>query len=466
MPESVTESEPDPLTGPGTEADTEDDTIATQQERKDGAPSPEAPEATFGAGIRLLHSFQFRDFRWLWLGNTFSGASTWIQQTTMGWLVYDLTGSGAILGAINSLGNLPSLATAPLAGVAADRYSRNSVVAVSQALALLNAMFIAIVILLGVLHVWYLFVFAIVAGSLNAINMPARQAIVPDVVPREVVPNAIALNNTAMNVTRTLGPLVAGALIVAFGPAENFMLQALAYLGVVVAILNVRRIPPPLSSQGRSFRRDLKEGYRWALTNPDARLLLLMMVLYPTFVIPVHLALMPIFAEDVFHTDAGGLGLLLGSLGVGGFFGAVLAAALNQVDRRGLLQLAGLFVVSGFLVLFGVIGGLTGNLWIGVGLLVLSGTGGSLFLTTNQTVLQLLAPAHLRGRVTGLLNINPICQSVGVIVTGTAADFFGAATMAAISGGIMFSIGLAVLIFSPRERNLRLSRLGHEVAHS
>ena len=426
---------------------------------------PASRDEDFGASLSIFHSFHYRDYRWLWLGNTFSSAAMWVQQTTMGWVAYDLTGSGALLGGINSVRHLPPLVAAPFAGVAADRYSRNSVVAVSQVLLFLNALLLAAAIAFHVLHVWQLFAFALVAGTLNAFNQPARQTMVFDVVPRSAASNAIALNSIAGNATRTLGPMVGGGLIVLFGPAENFLVQACAYLGVLFTVTAIQRFPPRLQASRRnSVFKDMAEGYGWAIRNPRARLLVLMMTMYPAFVIPVHSALMPIFAKNVFHVGADGLGLLLSALGVGGLIGGFLAAHLNSVDRRGLLQLNALFVVSGFLALYGLIGGLTNNLWIGIALLVLSGVGGSLLSTTNQTVLQLLAPDHMRGRITGILNVQAIFASAGILMAGIAADVFGPVAVAMASGSMMFTIGLLILAFSPRMRGMRLSRLGSESA--
>jgi MFS family permease len=430
-------------------------------DRPPGRPATDttARNESHGAGIGALHSFRYRDYRWLWLGNALTSAAMWIQQTTMGWVTYNLTGSGALLGAVNSAGNLPTLVAAPVAGVAADRISRNVIVATSQFLLFINAVLLALALAFDSLLIWHLFAFALVAGVLNAFNMPARQTMVFDVVPRVAAPNAIALNSVAQNVTRTL--------IVWFGPANNFLVQALIYLGVVGTVLMIRRFPPRLdSSRRRSFWKDMTEGYHWVAHDPQARLLLLMIMLYPAFIIPTHLGLMPIFAEDVFHTGAGGLGLLLSALGVGGLVGAVLAASLNRVDRRGLLQLASLFVLSGFVVVFAIAGALTGNLWLGILLLVISGAGGSLFITTNQTVLQLVAPDRMRGRITGLLNIQPIFQSTGILLTGWAADIVGPAAVAATNGLFMFSIGVAILVFSPRMRDLRLSRLGEHTGEA
>lgn len=181
-------------------------------------PPAEAPVSPPPERVSTFHSFKYREYRWLWVGNTFSSAAMWVQQTTMGWVAYDLTGSGALLGVINSLRNLPPLFAAPIAGVTADRYSRNTVVAVTQALLFFNALLLAMALMYDTVHISHLIVFTLIAGTLNAFNQPARQTLVFDVVPRFAAPNAIALNSIAGNTTRTLGPAIGGALIVFFGP--------------------------------------------------------------------------------------------------------------------------------------------------------------------------------------------------------------------------------------------------------
>jgi MFS family permease len=233
------------------------------------------------------------------------------------------------------------------------------------------------------------------------------------------------------------------------------------YLGVMATVYMVSTFPPKLSAaKRRTFFQDMRDGYAWVASSPEARLLVLMMALYPGFAIPIHSALMPVFAKDVYHSGAGGLGLLLSAIGVGGVIGGLLAANLNRVDRRGMMQLVALFIKSGALGMFALCGGLFGNLWLGFVLLVISGIGGTLFTTINQTVLQMVAPDEMRGRVTGVLNIQPIFSSAGIFIVGVASELWDPVPVAIVDAAIMFSIGVAVLLFSPRMRNLRLSRLG------
>jgi MFS family permease len=414
--------------------------------------------------IGTFHAFRYRDFRVLWLGTAFSSGAQWIQNTTMGWLVFDLTGSGKALGLVGFIGALPSPFVAPFSGLASDRINRNVVVAISQAALFVNAMLLAVAIALDLIQFWHLVVFALLAGILNAFNMPARQALVFDVVPRDSVPNAVALSTLAFSTMRAVGPAVGGALIVFVGPANNFLLQSLLYLSVMGTVLMIKLPAKPAQpARKKDFLGDLVEGYRWVLSDGAARVLVLMMVIYPLLIIPLHNALLPIFARDVFDVSATGLGIMLSALGLGSIFGALLTASLNRVDRRGLLQIGALFILGSCQAAFSVVGYLTESLWLAVGFLVLAGVGSAIFNTTNQTVLQLLAPDHLRGRITSVLQVQPVCMATGILVTGSAADIFGAPAVGITISLMAFAVGVLILLFSPRMRRLSMRELGRRV---
>jgi MFS family permease len=200
------------------------------------------------------------------------------------------------------------------------------------------------------------------------------------------------------------------------------------------------------------------------LTEPRARLVLAMSLISPMFIIPLHGALLPIFAKQVFHQGADVLGILVGSIGFGGLFGGLLTASLNRVDRRGMLQMVALLMVallifSGSEVIFSILAGTTGNIWISVPFLVIAGTAESLYTTTNTTVLQLLAPEHLRGSMASVLQLAMLIMPIGGIIAGASADAFGAPAVGATITFIAFSIGASILALSPRMRGLRLSQL-------
>jgi MFS family permease len=420
---------------------------------------PEEPAEEVGR----FHAFNYRNYRLLWLGNAFAGAAQWIQQGTMGWVVYDLTGSGSAIGGMNVMRSLPTLFVPPLAGLAADRFSRNLIVGISQLSLFFVTFLIALDLALGYIEVWHLFIFAALVAAGNAFNMPARQAMVFDLVPRHVVPNAIALNSLASSMTRTLGPMIGGALIVAFGAANNFFIQSFAYLGVMTTVFLIH-LPKRTVRQGerRHVLREMVEGYRFILRTPQARLLMLMMLINPLFLIPLHLALIPIFAKEIFEGGASANGIMLSAIGAGGVFGGLLTASLNRVDRRGMMQLIALFVYTLSQGTFALVGVLTGEMWYALPFLVSAGAAETVSNTTNQTVLQLMAPSHLRGRIASALQLNPVFMSVGVASAGFLADVFGAGAVGVGMSAAGFGVVTLIFVFSPRMRELRLSRLAPE----
>jgi MFS family permease len=213
--------------------------------------------------------------------------------TTMSWLAYDLTGSGSTLGLVNGMRMIPTLFVTPMAGVAVDRFNRNKIIAVSQFSLFIFTFLVAVDIYLGHLHVSHLFVFALISGIANTFNLPARQTFVFDLVPAHIVPNAIALDNIAMSSSRTIASLGAGALIVAFGPGNNFLIQACMYLAIMTTVLSIRTKRRPQATHRRHFFKEMVEGFRYGRRNPNARLLMLMMIINPMLLIPLHMALLP-----------------------------------------------------------------------------------------------------------------------------------------------------------------------------
>jgi MFS family permease len=408
---------------------------------------------------RTFEAFKYRDYRLLWIGNLCTTIAVWIQTTTMSWVAYSLTGAGSTIGIVNAMRSFPNLVITPIAGVAVDRFSRNKIIALSQLSLFIFTFLLAADIYIGALQVWHLFLFALLAGIANTFNLPARQTFVFDIVPPQVVPNAIALDNIAFSSARTLASTGAGALIVAFGAANNFLIQACMYLAIMATVLSIKTKRPPRTVPHHSFFREMAEGYRYCSRNPNARLLMLMMLINPMLLIPLHLALLPIFAAKVLVGGAAALGLLLGSVGVGGFFGGLLTASLSKVDRRGLVQLVSLLIHSLAHAGFCAMAYWTGQKWLALPFLILAGTMESLHMTTNQTVIQLLAPDHLRGRLTSILQLVQLINPVGIFAAGAFADHYGPISVGVAFSLCAFFLTAAIFLFSSRMRNLRLSEL-------
>lgn len=413
-----------------------------------------AVEQTPAAELGTFASLRLRDFRLLLTGTTLSNAAQWIQQVTLGWLVYDLTASGTMLGAINLVRSVATLGLAPLSGVAIDRFPRRTLMLAVNGWLLVTSLVLGIVLLSGPARIWYLFAFTFLGGVAQAVDLPLRQTIVFALVPRALAPNAVALIQTGWALMRSLGPGLGGFLILWFGAGGNFLIQAAAYALIAVNTLRIT-FPPGQRRQGDGgMRRNLAEGIRYVARERTTRAFVLLGWVLPLFIIPNFAALPPIYAKLVFGGGPETLGILLSAVGVGGIAGGLVTASLGRVERRGMLQLGALAATSASLIGFAF----SASLWVAVPLLAASGFFELIYLTTNQTLLQLSIPEGLRGRVTSVVSLNAGLSPLGGLIAGVGADFVGPRAMTVALCGVAATIAVATLTFSPTVRDHRMGR--------
>jgi MFS family permease len=417
--------------------------------------APDTPANPADEAVGTFASLRLRNFRLLLLGTTLSNAAQWIQQVTVSWLVYDMTGSGAALGSVNLVRAAASLGFAPVAGVAIDRWPRQ------RLMLAVNGWLLVISLLLGLAltsqsgQVWWLFAFAFLGGMAQAIDMPLRQTVVFVLVPRRLAPNAVALIQTGWALMRSLGPAIGGVLIVWFGAGGNFLVQAGIYAIIAVNTLQLR-FPPaaPGATARKGGLRSLAEGVRYIVHQRETRAFVMMGWVLPLLIIPNYVALPPIYAKSVFQGGPAMLGALMSAVGVGGIAGGLVAASLGRVDRRGLVQLGALFLTAASLIGFA----LSRDLLPALVMLALSGFFEMVFLTSNQTLLQLSIPDAMRGRVMSIVSLNMALSPLGAFLAGLMADLIGpqAVTLVLCGGAALVAIGTA--IFSPTIRDYRISR--------
>ncbi|MDA0269619.1 MAG: MFS transporter [Chloroflexi bacterium] len=229
-------------------------------------------------GLHAFHSLRSPNYRLVWFGTLFSSSGQWIQQVTLGWLAYEMTGSALMLGVVNGVRALPLLFLGPLGGVAADQFDRRRLLLVSQWLLIAIALGFATLVLLGHVEVWHLVVFNFLSGIGWAINTPVRQTLVSQIVPREELMNALALNAAGFNATRIAGPALAGLMIATFGPAENFYLQAATYL-IVVVLFTQLRLGPRTRATSVNIGAGFTDGVRYVMRHPTLRTQLALVLL-------------------------------------------------------------------------------------------------------------------------------------------------------------------------------------------
>jgi len=400
-------------------------------------------------------SLRIRNFRLLLVGTVFSNATQWIQQVTLSWLVYDLTGSGTILGSLNLVRSIAALGMIPVAGILIDRVNRRNLMLTTNGWLLIITLALGLILVFDRSHISHLFVFAFLGGITQTIDGTLRQVVLFDLVPRSITPNAVALIQTGWSLMRSFGPSIGGFLLLWFGAGGNFLVQAGIYALIAVNIMYIH-FPERKSEAVRSSPvQNIKDGLRYVVERPVTRSFMLMGFILPLFIIPIYTILPPIYAVDVFHGGPEVLGFLLSSVGIGGIVGGIVVAFMNRVERRGLLQLVSLFLLSLSLIGFGY----STRLSIALPLLAVSGFFEMIFLTTNQTLLQLSIPDNLRGRVTSIVNLNAALFPLGGLIAGTGSDLFGGPKIITVVLGTI-AAGIAVIVFfgSPRIRNYRLSQ--------
>ncbi|MBW1767695.1 MAG: MFS transporter [Deltaproteobacteria bacterium] len=418
------------------------------------------PNATGGSStsvekIGTFSSLRIHNFRWLLTGTTLSNAAQWIQQVTLSWLVYDLTGSGTMLGSINVVRSVASLGMIPIAGVLIDRFNRRKLMFLENGWLFTITLGIGLILIFSSAHISYLFIFSFLGGLIQTISGNLRQVVVFDLVPRSHAPNAVALVQTGWSLMRSFGPGIGGFLILWFGPGGNFIFQAGAYALITVTIIQIQFPSRKLGAVGSSPLQNIKEGIRYVLKAHITRTFTMMGFILPLFIIPIFNILTPIYAKDVFHGGSDILGLLMSSVGVGGIAGGVVTASLGRIERRGLVQLASLFLLSIILIGFAF----TTKLWTAFSLLALAGFFEMIFLTTNQTLLQLSIPDHLRGRVTSVVNLYAALSPLGALMAGGGSDLLGGPKMITIVlCSIAAVIAVCVFLGSTTVRNYRLSQ--------
>jgi MFS family permease len=402
--------------------------------------------------FQTFASLRHLDYRYLWSGTLMMSAGQWIQQVTLGWLLYDLTGNSVLLGALNGLRALPFLVTGPLAGVAADRMDRRKLLLQTQFVLIVTAVLMGALVASPFLHVWHIFLFTLITGVAWTITEPVRMSMIPSVVPKNDLANAVALNSGGFNLMKVIGPALGGALIAWFGAAENFFLQAIAYCGVLAMIYWMHIPPHRVENKRKSAMANLKEGFAYVWSTPAVLALMTLAYVPRIFAVPYQ-TLMPVFQKDVLQIGPEGLGLLMAAPGVGAVIAVLALASLgNRIKHQGLLLVGSIIVLGGLLVLFSQIT----RLPLALVTLVLVGIFQMLFLASTATILQMMVPDELRGRVLSLYMLDRGFMPLGALFAGTTAHFIGAPFTVAMMGAIVIVLTLIVAWLVPAIRTLEM----------
>jgi MFS family permease len=374
-------------------------------------------------------ALRHRNFQLFFSGQLISLIGTWMQSVAQSWLVYRLTGSALLLGAVGFASQIPVFLFSPLGGIAADRFDRRKIVVATQVGSMLLAFVLAGLTLLGKIHVWHVFVLAALLGVVNAFDIPGRQSFLVDMVGREDLMNAIALNSSMFNGARVVGPAIAGILVARIGEGWCFFANAVSYIAVIVGLLLMKVVSTARPTMTSPLEHML-EGFRFVNRTAPIRALLLLLGLVSLVGMP-YVVLMPIFADKILHGGARGLGILMGATGIGALLGALTLAFREGVKGLGrwvALCCAG-FGVS--LVVFA----LSHRFWISVILLLPVGYTMMLQMACSNTLIQVMVPDALRGRVMAVYSMMFMGMApIGALLGGAIADHLGAQVTVGIGG--------------------------------
>jgi MFS family permease len=402
------------------------------------------------AGLRsMIRAFRHRNFRLYFGGQSVSLIGTWVQQIALSWTIYQLTHSSFLLGLVSFAGQLPLFIVTPFAGVLVDRWNRHRTLVTTQVLLLLQAFALALVVSTGTLRVWNLIALNVLAGTVLAVDLVARQAFIVEMVGSvHDLPNAVALNAFVINGGRMLGPAIAGVLLTVVRPAVCFYGNAISYIPVVAALLLMHVRSEKRTGVHAGALADLRDGVRYALGFPPIRSVLLLVGLVSLAGLP-YAVLMPIFAAEVLGGGAHTLGLLMTAPGFGALIGTVYLASRKTILGAGMRVATGGIIFSCGLIATGLSRNLPMAL-IGLGL---AGLGMIVQLATSNTVLQTIVDDDKRGRVMSLYTMAFMGMApFGSLLGGAIAHRFGVnATF--ILGGVACLAG--AIVFATKVRSLR-----------
>jgi MFS family permease len=407
-------------------------------------------------GVRMFRALSHRNFRLFWIGAFLSNVGTWMQAVAQGWLVLQMTNSAFWLGLDAFMATAPGFILTLVGGVFADLIDRRRLLIFTQIVAGLAALGLATLVWTGVANRWMVLGFSFVTGCCMALASPSYLAMTYDLVGREDLANAIAMNSTQFQLSRVVGPSMAGLGFRLFGLAGCFFANGISFIAVVVALWMVRPENNPNTAthsirDRRALWGDLIEGFRYVRNRPRVFSLLLLSAVNSLFGAP-YFTLVPVYARDVFHLGETGLALMMGIAGSGALFGALLVAYLGDFRRKGWFVLGGAIAFGASVTSFAL------STHIVLSLCSLFGLGFALVVSVSitNTLLQTLVTDEMRGRVMSMFILSFMgTMPIGNILAGTASHRFGPDHTLAFGGVVVTVFATGVAIFNKRLRDLR-----------
>jgi len=400
---------------------------------------------------QMFSSLTYGNFRLLWLGGIISSTGDFLEIVALNWLVYEMTNSALYLGLFNLARSLPVLFFTLIAGAMADKYERRKLMIYSQSVAMILSGFLAALAFSGNLTVFPILTIGVLQGIANSFNLPIRQSLISDLVPKEKIMNAVALNGTSLTLTLVIGPALGGLIVGTLGVKYALLFNTLSFIAVILALFAMQ-IPSMAQKHEKTITQNLKEGAVYIMNHEIIFTVILFSFIMVAIGLP-YTTLLPVFAKDYFHLNASGYGYLFAVAGIGALFGS-LFSGIRSKEKIKAAMICSFIGFGVLLVLFGASAlFFSGYLILFIMMLVMIGFSFATFNVTNNTILQLQADDAYRGRVLSTLFLGFGLTSIGSFVIGWIAEMFSAPVAYILIGSTLLLLSL-FLIYHTREHQM------------
>jgi len=407
--------------------------------------------------ITTFDAFKSRNYRLYFAGQSVSLIGTWMQKTAVSWVVYSLTHSKFMLGLSLFASMFPSFVFSFIGGVVSDRYNRYRVLLATQIASMLQAVFLTLLVLSKHYTVWEILALSSILGVINAFDVPARQSLVNEMVDdKKYLPNALALNSSMVNLSRLIGPAIAGLILEKFGDVFCFGLNALSFVAVIASILMMRLPSLQKTHDEKNILQDIKDGWNYLKQTKSIRFIIIMLALVSLFVLPFS-TLIPVYAKDIFKGSASTFGIIDSMIGLGAFGGAIFLASLKSgKNLRKILAVNTILFGTG-LVLFSYMHFYPAALFCAM----LAGFGMMSQITISNTLIQTTVTPDMRGRVISFYAMAFFgMQPLGGLLVGSVSQWIGTADTVMLEGIVALIIGILHFRF------LRKTQLQKDTVHT
>jgi len=394
--------------------------------------------------ISTFSAFKNRNYRLFFAGQSVSLIGTWMQKTAVSWVVYSLTHSKFMLGVTLFATMFPSFLFSFLGGIIADRYDRYKVLLATQVISMIQAILLTVVIWFGHYHIWEILALSVMLGIINAFDVPARQSTVYMMIEdKKDLPNALALNSSMVNLSRLIGPGIAGIAIEKLGDTVCFGLNALSFLAVIISLLMMKLPKEKQNAKNKNVFAELKEGLVYIKQTPEIGFLIIMLGLISLLVLPFS-TLIPVYARDIFHGTASTFGVIDSAIGLGAFSGAIFLASLKPGKNLKKILAINTFVFGAGLVLFSH----TTIYPLALVFATIGAFGMMSQVTITNTIIQTTVIPEMRGRVISFYAMAFFgMQPLGGLIVGTVSQKIDVQNTVLAEGCIALLIGALHLRF-------------------